>query len=376
MSFLPHPKPALLAFGLAAALVFPAQPVVAQSPDDPARKPSEIMPMASRSLLLDVVAVGDTVYATGERGTVLRSNDRGSTWAQLEVPTRLALTAVAAVGDRVWVAGHSGQILSSADGGTTWTRQRLDVWTPDAFALNAGAPIFDLLFVDASTGYAVGAFSTLLRTRDGGATWQALALKKEAEPAADDLSAAADANAADEIAAEGSTNSDWVFSDDELTLDQETDPHLNAIVQTPDGALYVAGERGAMFRSSDAGERWDRLDFPYDGSMFGLMALGEGHVLAYGLRGNVFETTDAGQTWARLETGTEATLQGGSALPQGGALIVGNEGVLLRRDSGAQPLQLELYTTDDGKTPVLSGAMRIDNHVLVIGEEGVGHHGR
>lgn len=373
MFSLVHPKPALLALGLAAALVLPA-PVFAQAPTDSALKAAEIMPMASRSLLLDVAAVGDTVFASGERGTVLRSTDRGVTWSQLEVPTRLALTAVSVVGNRIWVAGHSGQILHSADGGATWTRQRLDVWTPDSMTGNAGAPILDLMFIDANTGYAVGAFSTLLRTTDAGETWQALSIKGKAgaaEVSVDDSDIEEDVGSTEAL-----SNSDWVFSDDELMLDAETDPHLNAIAQTPDGALYIAGERGAMFRSSNGGERWDRLEFPYDGSMFGLMSLGENHVLAFGLRGNVYETTDAGQSWAQLETGTEATLQGGSALPQGGALIVGNEGVLLRRDSGAQPLQIERFITEDGKTPVLSGAIPLDNHVLVIGEEGVGHHGR
>lgn len=350
-------------FVLSAALALPglaaAQAAIPPA-NDPALLESEIKPLASRALLIDLVRTPAGIFAVGERGIVLRSTDNGASWEQLPLPTRLMMTSIAAADGELWVAGHGGQILRSSDHGDSWTRQRIDLWTPEAESLHAGAPILDLTFLDARRGFAVGGFGLLLRTEDGGLTWTPLALPAPAAVAVEPAPAA-DAN-------------DWLFTVDELELDEETDPHLNAIVATPEGVLLIAGERGAMFRSTDGGTRWERLDFPYDGSMFGLLAWPGGQVLAFGLRGHVFESFDAGDSWSRLDTGGEITLQGGVALAGGGALLVGNEGLLLHRPDAVSPFRQALFQTPAGETPVLSAALPVEGGFLLIGEKGVGVH--
>lgn len=326
--------------------------------DDPALLSSELKPLAPKALLLDLARTSAGIFAVGERGILLRSTDEGATWQQLPLPTRLLMTSIAAADGDLWVGGHGGQIFRSSDNGETWVRQRIDVWTPDSNDPMAGAPVLDLLFLDGQNGFALGAFSLLLRTRDGGVSWEPVELP-EAAPAPEAVAA---------------TDGDWTFSAEELELADEADPHLNAMVALPDGTLILAGERGAMFRSRDGGEQWERLDFPYDGSMFGLLAWEDGHVLAYGLRGNAFESFDGGDSWSRLETGGEITLQGGVALPGGGALLVGNEGLLLFRPDAASPLERGTFQTEAGETPVLSGAMALEGRFLLIGEKGVGQH--
>ena len=89
----------------------------------------------------------------------------------------------------------------------------------------------------------------------------------------------------------------WTFDDSELELEDETDPHLNGIARTGDGSLFIVAERGSAFRSTDGGTTWERIQLPYDGSMFGVIGYDGRHVLAYGLRGNVFESTDLGDNW-------------------------------------------------------------------------------
>lgn len=358
-------RPLALALGLALLWLAPA---FANDPpaDDPAMQASEAMPLASKALLLDLVRTGAGLFAVGERGIVLRGDGAGG-WTQLQVPTRSALTSIASADGELWVAGHAGVILRSSDNGDTWSRQRVDLWRPDSIEPTQGAPILDLLFVDTGTGFAVGAFSTLLRTTDGGRTWDALSLGGKA-PAAD--------RAARGRGAAGGFDDSGVLSDEQLVLEDEVDPHLNAIARDPAGTLYVAGERGAMFRSRDNGDTWRRLDFPYEGSMFGILAWDAGHVLAFGLRGNVFESTDGGDSWSRLDTGTEVALMGAAALPDGGAVVVGNEGTILTRRDGASPFERSIFLNADGETPVLSGAVPDDAGGLVlIGDKGVDRHG-
>lgn len=360
-----------LVLALGAALLW-AGVATAQDPPatDPSVQPSERLPLAPKALLLDLTRTSAGLFAVGERGIVLRGDDAGQ-WTQLGTPTRTALTSVASADGELWVAGHSGVILRSSDNGDTWTRQRLDIWSPESVEPAQGAPILDLLFVDANTGFAVGAFSTLLRTTDGGQTWAALSLKGEAPV----VEAAPAADAAPEDEAMGMDGS-GVLSADDLVLEDEVDPHLNAIARDAGGALYVAGERGAMFRSRDGGDTWQRLAFPYEGSMFGIVAWDAGHVLAFGLRGNVYESTDGGDSWSRLDTGTEVALMGGSALPGGGAVLVGNEGTILQRADGASPFERTTFQNADGETPVLSGAIPdAAGGLILIGDKGADRHG-
>ena len=366
MSFLPTRALAAVsaAAAIAAASAAPLPsvlPAEALGERDPALLPAEIMPLARQALLLDVVRSPAGIFAVGERGILLRSVDDGRTWEQRPLPTRLTMTSIATAAGDLWVAGHGGQIFRSSDNGDTWIRQRIELWSDESTATTSGAPILDLYFLDGSHGFAIGAFSLMLRTRDGGVTWEQEVLPKPEAPAPVE-------------AEEGGDGFDWTFDAGELELEGAVDPHLNAMASTPDGSLFIAGERGAMFRSLDQGETWERVAFPYDGSMFGLVTWGPGHVLAYGLRGHAFESLDAGNTWSQLDTGTEVALQGGVALDRGGTVLVGNEGVLLRRDDAASALVRATFETGLGETPLLTSALPLEGRLLLIGEKGVSEH--
>jgi len=349
---------------LAGALLLAlALPLMAQSPpvevakDDPSVQPSEMMPRASKSLLLDIVRTAAGDFAVGERGNALNSSD-GKTWTQLPVPTRSTLTAIATADGQLWAAGHDGVIVHSADGGQHWQRQRVAPWSPDDRDPSHGLPILDLMFTDASNGYAVGAFSLLLETHDGGVTWtpQTVALPGAA-PA--------------KPAAPQGNDDNWTFSSDELQLDAESDPHFNAIARAGSGALVIVGERGTFLRSRDAGASWQKGSFPYQGSMFGVLAWEGDHILAFGLRGNAYESMDLGATWRKVDTGTNASLMGGQALPGGGAVLVGANGTVLVRSASGQPFVAHAYLNAAGETPVLSGVQAADNgDYVLIGDKG------
>ncbi len=360
-----------LLFGLAfsgGSLLATNDAVITATTGDPSIRTVEELPLAAKSLLLDIVKTDYGYFAVGDRGHVLRSDD-GLSWTQLKIDTRSTLTSIASVGDRLWVAGHDGVIFYSADRGTSWTRQRTVPWTLDDTNPAHGVPILDVYFADENNGFAIGAFSLLLRTSDGGATWDLQSLS--GEPAAADSAndASADKPAADESAA--GADESWTFSDDELELDDEVDPHLNAIAGSPNGILFIAGERGALFRSRNGGVTWSKLKLPYEGSMFGLVSWNENQIMAFGLRGNVFESFDGGQNWQQVKSGTSSTLMGGISLPNGGAVIVGNGGVVLQRPDRRTPFAIKTFQTDSGETPVLSGVTTTaDNTLVLIGEKG------
>ncbi|MGO4220692.1 WD40/YVTN/BNR-like repeat-containing protein [Lysobacter sp. TAF61] len=361
-----HPCPRLRAplLVLVGAL---ALPTGATGPlSDPAFLPADVTRHGEGALLLDAGLVGHAYVAVGERGLVLLSGD-GQAWRQaVRVPTRSTLVAIASVGDSVWAAGHDGVIVHSSNAGRSWVRQRAAPWTADDADPAHGTPVLDLLFVDARHGFAIGAYSLLLETHDGGRTWVTQTLPG----GGDDTQAAQPVVLAVPTAP---ATADWVFSDDQLELGDESDPHLNAIARTGSGGLVIVGERGSVYRSRDDGATWVRGKLPYNGSMFGVIGWSGEHVLAFGMRGKVFESRDLGTSWTAVESGVATALMGAVALPEGGAVLVGADGVVLRRDRGDAGFRRLTHTVRTGETPTLAAALPVaGNAVLVFGDRGVG----
>jgi photosystem II stability/assembly factor-like uncharacterized protein len=335
--------------------------------DDPMLRPAEPMPRAIESLILDVAISGTRRIAVGERGHVLISDD-GRSWQQVaDVPTRATLTAVAARGDDALAVGHDGVIIRSRDAGRTWHLVHANPYVAGSDDPHNGVPFLDVLFLDANRGYAVGAYALMLRTDDGGETWTEVALPKSERMLAAEAEAAAPS--------EDGEDDSWLMDADELTIDEEADPHLNAIARLDDGTLFVVAERGAGFRSVDGGASWERRTLPYDGSMFGLLAFDSSRLLAFGLRGNALESTDAGLSWTEVDTGTSLSLFGGAALPRGGAILVGANGVIVTRRDADSPFTIGTFVNERQESPILAAIVAEgDGRFIVTGEKGIGVH--
>lgn len=338
-----------------------------------------VMPLAAQSLLLDLAVSGSRLLAAGERGHILYSDDGGSDWYQSRVPTRQMLTSICFVdGRRGWAAGHDGLILASDDAGETWRIQRnglvhqeqldleqreaahkevtrleqalhnadsgddiaeLEMALTDAKLQLEDAeltlqespyapPLMDIWFQDKDHGWTVGAFGTLLATSDGGHHWK----------------------------------------DRSLDLDNPEELHLNTVVGDGAGRVFVAGERGVMFRSLDAGQTWQPIAAGYEGSWFGALYNSSDDVLlAFGLRGQLYRSPDFGAHWRALQSGTQMTLTGGSISEDESIVIVGSVGTVLHSvDGGHTFIQQQLP-----QRPSLSAGLRWANLLLLAGQGGV-----
>ena len=275
-------------------------------------------PLASRSLLLDGVAVDGLIVTVGERGHILVSEDRGQSWRQADVPTRATLTGVFFHDKTLgWVVGHDAVILRTTDGGERWETVY--------YAPEEERPLLDVWFRDAENGFAIGAYGFFLVTSDGGDSWSQRQIS-------------------------------------------EDDFHLNQIMRSDTGRLYIAAEAGTIYRSDDEGESWISLPSPYDGSFFGTLPLHDDTLLLFGLRGHVFRSEDAGGTWERVETGSTVILSDGLILADGTTVVVGLGGtVLLSRDDG-HSFTLRQQSDRKGIATVVQAD---DGTVILIGESGV-----
>lgn len=318
-------------------------------------------PLAAASLILDITQSGDHFVAVGERGHILLSDD-GSSWQQvLNVPTRSTLTSVFSRGDFVWAVGHDAVILRSSDGGQHWQLQFSD---PDA-----EQPLMDITFTDEQNGVAVGAYSLLLNTSDGGANWEFGNMLDVTNGPLSDYLASLEATAdpadadGDIVATDGDAMND-AMSDD--FLDEGLEYHLNAILDLGDAGLLIAAEAGTGYRSVDGGASWYQFSFPYQGSMFGLIAEDERCVLAYGLRGHIQRSCDAGASWTELSNPIQASLFGATK-HESSIALVGANGSLIYVDTGAgQARSKDIHSGED-----LASIFYTPAGLVIAGEDGI-----
>jgi photosystem II stability/assembly factor-like uncharacterized protein len=134
-----------------------------------------LQPGPAGERLRGVSAASDTVaWASGNKGTVVRTSDGGATWTRVVVPDSDGLDfrdIEAFGGGTAYVlaigGGDKSRIYKTQDGGLTWA---LQFTNPDPRAF------YDAIaFWDAKTGIAVGdpvgGRFTVIRTVDGGRTW-------------------------------------------------------------------------------------------------------------------------------------------------------------------------------------------------------------
>lgn len=296
-------------------------------------RPAEIVKLAANGLMLDVANSGKHLFVVGDRGTVLVSNNARD-WAQVQTPVRSALTGVDFADQETgYAVGHDAVILKTSDGGKSWELQN--------FQPELEKPFLSVLALDADNVLAIGAYGLMYRTSDGGGSWNEV--------------------------------------DAPAILEEEL--HLNAISRLSDGSLLVVGEQGTMGHSSDGGLSWTRVESPYDGSLYGALPSGPTGALIYGLRGNVYRSDDVkkGQ-WSQVDLGTVSSFFGGTSLDDGSIALVGLAGKALRLDSSGTvtPIQVTRLqtdangvTSDKEVTGSFAAATSWAGRLIVVGELGV-----
>ena len=330
----------------------------AQVVPDVLQRPALRSVRATTSALLAVARAGKRLVSVGERGIVVLSDDDGKTWRQVQVPVSVSLTSVRFATDREgWVLGHGGVVLHSADGGETWSLQ-LDGVQAAALALEAvrarvriGAnpdseaarkeladaerlvadgpdkPFLDAYFSDETHGLIVGAYGLAFTTEDGGKHWRP-----------------------------------W--------MDRIPNPrgkHLYRI-QALGSQLFIAGEQGALFRSSDGGNSFTPIVTPYAGSYFGASAAANGELLVFGLRGTAYWSGDVGQTWQKVDSGGPAPLVDSVQLADGALLVIDQAGqALVSRDRGKSLRRVSL----DHGSPASGVIQAADGALILCGLRGV-----
>lgn len=106
--------------------------------------------------------------------TILHTSDGGKTWAVQYEGEDFFLKAVSFCDSlHGWAVGEYGFIYGTTDGGTTWKRQAGHYRISESDGeIDAETILFDVKAVDPQTVWALGIDGKIVRTTDGGKTWE------------------------------------------------------------------------------------------------------------------------------------------------------------------------------------------------------------
>ena len=290
---------------------------------DPLDTPAQLSGFAAKAATTGIARQGDRLIAVGPRGLIMVSADAAVSWRQVTSPVSTDLVSVKFIGANIaWAVGHDAVALRSADAGATW-QKALDgrsvlALLRGTYAARAKAgdgaalavsgeiersmqqsatkdvfpePFLDVWFADANEGFLVGAFGLVLRTGDGGKTW---------EP--------------------------WIER-----LDNERRFHLYAM--TGEGPRrYIAAEQGLLLQLDAATQRFVKLKTPYNGTFFGIDVRGE-RLLVFGLRGNAYVRLRDDTEWIKIETLIDDNIVAALNMADGRLLLVSQVGHVLEVSS-------------------------------------------
>jgi photosystem II stability/assembly factor-like uncharacterized protein len=275
-------------------------------------RPAIAVKVPDKVVLIAIANAGNRLVAVGVHGVIIYSDDNGQNWHQAKVPVDLTLTAVRFADSRNgWAVGHFGVILHSTDGGATWQKQldgnqvnQMTMATAQAAVADndpsvgtarsmaranhfiAGGPenpFLTILALNANNVIVFGAYRMAEMSTDGGKDW-----------------------------------SDW-----NLHIGDPISHNLYDVTRV--GAdIYLVGEAGSVFISTDNGASFRGATTPAPSTLFVVLPTGDGGVFTCGVAGLAFRSADKGQSWTPINFNTTSNLTAGAVLANG-AMIIGNE---------------------------------------------------
>lgn len=325
-----------------------------QAFEDPTQVPAAMSEKMLTTPFTAVSSAGEHTVVVGQRGHIAVSDDGGHSWKQAQVPGSSDLVAVSfPTAQQGWAVGHGGIVLHSRDGGLSWERQLdghqtsrliLDYYTDktrggaleDAqlfidreqalIGYGGTQALMAVHFIDEQNGFVVGLFNRILKTSDGGKTW---------EP--------------------------WLHR-----VENPNEMHFYSLSADAQ-ALYITGEQGMVWRMGRDQSAFAAIPIDYAGTLFGFVSNGK-VLVAFGMRGSVFRSTDAGASWIRIPINTQAGISAGTFLPTGHLLLTSLAGELeLSADEGLTFQRFPLKKS----MPFFGLVAGLDGRLTLVGAAGV-----
>lgn len=269
---------------------------------------------------VDLVAVYFTSekngWVAGDNGYLASTDDGGNKWTKYPLNTTEDINEIYFRNDNngYLVAGRTMFITN--DAGRTWRETRIYNSTD----IKRGTPEFlSIRFANKRLGLAIGSVwqrigkedivvdSLVMRTVDGGETWQRVTVPSRIELFHLDFN--------------GSSHA-WIAGDDGLILAsadggstwkvQQSGIHvpLYSIDFRDDNEGFAVGKSGTVLRTEDGGDRWEKVNASYTETLMRVDFADDknGWIVGYG--GGILRSSDRGRTWLRQASNTGERIYG------------------------------------------------------------------
>jgi photosystem II stability/assembly factor-like uncharacterized protein len=287
-----------------------------------------------------------TGYLVLADGTTLRTDNDGDTFAQkVALPGTRAQGGTASPTDIVFTGPDTG-VGATTDGRIYRTTDGANSW---ALVSQANRPVRNIVFLDATTGYAAGdaidGESLLLKTSDGGATWVTKAL------------AGSNANLTSIRCASVQLCVMTTDRGDQLVRTADGGDTATRVTASPDPVhaaafaspvrIVAGGELGSTAISDDAGVNFTPIGGRLSGAFNRIEAgLQGGTAFAPGDNGTLARTIDGGRTWTRGNVSTsEDVIDAAFPAAAVGFALDSSGGLFRTADGGATWKTLDTGTT-------------------------------
>jgi len=289
------------------------------------------------------------------------------------------LTGVSFIDENTgWISGWTGTVLKTTDGGQTWNA------LPNVPPNNA---YYSISFTDAMNGWATGYSGKIIHTTDGGQSWT-----NESSPVNTDLYdvyfldsqkgwiAGGDAGSfpsnIDTRVIFSTTNGGTTWN---AQYYQTYKARLNSIYFLDESNGYATGLEGVLMRTSNGGTSWTEQTINASFSFFDVFFTNNntGYVVGEDLNlphhSSIFKTTDGGNNWNETSLGMDEVLTGVYFTNDINGWAVGE-------DYGNSNIGIVYHTTDAGSNWVSQNIPSVEalfNVFFVDGTKGwaVGHLG-
>lgn len=149
-------------------------------------------------------------------------------------------------------------------------------------------------------------------------------------------------------------------------------PHEINCLRFADGYIGYAAGYGVILKTKDGGNSWEEMAGIKGDNFTGLFALNEQEVWLCGYNGGIFQTEDGGDTWRCLRNGNNPTLKKYRLYDlvmrnKAEGYAVGEKGVVLYTDDGGRHwAEIKPFT----QTNLRSIALCPNGDLLICGEKG------
>lgn len=259
----------------------------------------------------------------GNGGAVSRSSNGGEAWMTLYIDSlsRNINAASFPTASTGYAAGTSGMIMKTTDGGLTWNYQ----------VSNTTQTIWGIFFLNADTGFAATGGGGVLKTYDGGNTWTAGSYGTVTNYCIYFLNSStgflgSSSATTGRLVKTTDGGTSWTDISSLLTGNSGT---VRSISFVNSSTGFVSTSSGLIYKTTDAGLSWTQV-FTIGSTTTIIYNLAFGdpqNGLAATTLGRVVRTTDGGATWSIVQLTTAKGLYSVAALGSG-AVMAGDAGTI------------------------------------------------